>query len=630
MKGQLSFALLGLTAFVSTPSLAEYKPPAGVPAPSFGIEQTFDMYSSGALTKNGDLTYSAAGYTHYVHSVHYVDNRKPKYQKFTEKQKLINEKCSDDNEFGTKDKPRCSFPTAPLKEGSVVALFGGPYDSINLDGAKGTAQSPVFIRGEDKKTVLNGREGIKIKNSSYVILENLKTDGSEQSNKKSSWGLRISQPADHIAIRHSEATNYQAAEYCKDRMGGVGCWFSSVWAIGADKNWEGQSGINGRETTDTDTTQYDITDIVLYDNTITKNGSMLAYDSAKDDDKNYKPADYETGRHAISLSGGTKDIWILDNKINNNAEDGIQIFWYTRGSHGKVAENIYIGDNTITNNGENAVDVKQSKHVVISSNKVSGYKQTIFRDGAASGSDGAAIVLNDDSPSESLWVINNDISNSNLGIRSQSSGDIYISGNVIYDIERAPGARAPTSPGRGYGVAMYISSTRRALIEHNTIRDVDGGIYAVSGTELRIRNNIIADLNSDDGYLIAANDKNYETYKISKNLLDTDVNSDSEDMRLRGVKDCVGCLLGVNPKFKDDKYALMEGSLAIDAASVSTVDTAFDDLDDFDHILDNFMTDFNEKPRAKNGNIGAVGFMDPNAAAPAAPSGLTLTLLPTS
>ena len=51
----------------------------------------------------------------------------------------------------------------------------------------------------------------------------------------------------------------------------------------------------------------------------------------------------------------------------------------------------------MSDNGENAVDIKQSNHVIVSENTFSGYRPTDF---PKSGSDGSAVVFNNDSPND--------------------------------------------------------------------------------------------------------------------------------------------------------------------------------------------------------------------------------------
>jgi hypothetical protein len=68
---------------------------------------------------------------------------------------------------------------------------------------------------------------------------------------------------------------------------------------------------------------------------------------------------------------------------------------------------------------ENAVDFKQVKYAVVSQNLAYGY-------GDAPNSDGTAIVVNNysDYPKESIWLLFNEVRDSNRGIRCQDTVSI--------------------------------------------------------------------------------------------------------------------------------------------------------------------------------------------------------------
>lgn len=501
-----------------------YVPPVGIPAPSFGITQDHFMYA-GKMFEAGGFIYKDAGNGPYSH---YVDN---------------SVSCRDlFNPYGDVDSPRCSVPS-DLPAGSVVEIHGGSYPSLIIEGAKGSARLPIFIRGysRERRPTIVESPAISISHAAYLVVENLITDGGALSSEEVTGALMIRQPSHHIAVRYVESRNYPMPEFCPKRMGGVGCWFGTVWGVGADKHWRPADTIE---------------DIVLYKNNIHNNGD-------------YVPT-YESGRHGISVSGGTKNIWILDNVLEYNAEDGIQIYWKKGGSRGKPAKNIYIGRNLIRNNGENAIDIKQSFDVIVSENHVYGYQSTNFE---ASGSDGTAIVLNDDKPNDRLWVINNRIHDSSVGIRSQSQGRAYIVGNLIYKI--SDGKREPASPGRGYGVGVWSSSAKEFYVTNNTIYDASGGIYSNFGKEIYISNNIVVDLGltsgTRQGYHVALNHKNFSVVEVDHNLLSQRRGS----VRVRGKQCDDGCVIGESARFIDQvsgDFSLRQDSPAIDAGAQTDKD----------------------------------------------------------
>ena len=518
--------LLGLLWLGSAPVMSGevYLAPVGIPSPSFGITQEHFMYA-GRRFEAGGFAYKDAGNGPYSH---YVDNSRS---------------CQDlFNPYGDIDSPRCTVPTE-LPAGSVVEIHGGSYPSLVVNEAKGNASQPIFIRGysRDSRPTIVESPGIYISHASYLIVENLVTDGRSLSAERSSGGLVIRQPSDHVSVRYVESRNYPMPEFCPKRKGGVGCWFGTVWGVGADKKWKRDEIIE---------------DIVLYKNHIHHNGD-------------YVPR-YESGRHAINVSGGTRRVWILDNVLEYNAEDGIQVYWKKGGSRGEPAEKVYIGRNIIRNNGENAVDIKQAFDVIVSGNEMYGYHRTDF---PASGSDGSAVVLNDDAPNDRLWIINNRIHDSSKAVRSQTKGRAYVIGNVIYGI--SDGKREPSSPGRAYGVAIWSSSAKEFYALNNTIYDASGGIYANHGREIYVRNNIVADLgltsNTERGYHITLNRKNFSIIKVDHNLLF----QGGGKIRLRGVKCEQGCILGESVRFVDEKggdFSLQKDSPAIDAGARSNKD----------------------------------------------------------
>src|SRR5687768_4557562 len=98
----IAVAALGTSAFAWTP-------PIGIPAPTFGIDETVD-----------DATYT-----------HWVDNSRP---------------CTDSGN-GTPAAPRCTIPNT-LAAGSVVQVRGGPYSVGHETWTfNGTAAQPAYVRG---------------------------------------------------------------------------------------------------------------------------------------------------------------------------------------------------------------------------------------------------------------------------------------------------------------------------------------------------------------------------------------------------------------------------------------------------------------------------------------------------
>lgn len=119
--------------------------------------------------------------------------------------------------------------------------------------------------------------------------------------------------------------------------------------------------------------------------------------------------------HGFNIGGGAFNIWILDNNIHHNGGDGIQF------CHSCVAlgdggpRNLYIANNRIHEDKENAIDLKEfSGLVVISGNDMYGY----FR---ITSGQGETIRVNDEGNQGELWIINNNIHNSNVCIGPEGS-----------------------------------------------------------------------------------------------------------------------------------------------------------------------------------------------------------------
>ncbi len=157
-----------------------YTPPIGIPAPSFGIDESYRMYDDPS-NRNAVLTYhqnSDGGYyTHYISDTGCTDSSNP---------------------YGTEATPRCSLPTT-MEAGSVVIMQGisdGNQRSLTFNC---TAAQPCWFRGPDATNPAIIRREIIVKGA-YVILENLHFDEGDP------LGMRAHNTSElhHAAVRHSE------------------------------------------------------------------------------------------------------------------------------------------------------------------------------------------------------------------------------------------------------------------------------------------------------------------------------------------------------------------------------------------------------------------------------------------
>jgi hypothetical protein len=347
------------------PGTGRWTPPVGIPAPSFGIEETV-----------ADTAFT-----------HWIDNSAP---------------CSDAAD-GTPAAPRCTLPTN-LPAGAKVQIRGGPYDfpTDATWSAAGTAGNPVFVRGpaapasrpllrfdEDARLTLHG---------SYLIVENL---------EMRSGAVRIDASSHHVAVRHF---------LLHDNPSGPGSFLANFGD-----------------------------DVVVYDCEIAGNGVIP---SSSDD-------------HGFQTLGGTRNVWVLESHIHHNSGDAIQ-FCHTCIGRGDGPANVYIGRNRLHHDEENAIDIKETLGpVVISENELYGYQP-----GAASGN-GDAIRINDEGDQGEIWILNNRVHSSTIGINAgESDARTYILGNRLWDL-------------RGFGIGF---AGRRTIVANNTVVNTPRGIRG--GTEV--------------------------------------------------------------------------------------------------------------------------------------------------
>jgi Divergent InlB B-repeat domain/Right handed beta helix region len=393
---KIVFAAFFITQLPALLLAQTYTPPIGIPMPGFGIEELHTMYQDSLFDfGNGSEAYKDAGngpFTHYVDKQH-------------------GSATDSDNPFGTTDKPRLTIPKN-LAAGSVVEVHNGPYvysESIHggtylpIINESGTAEKPIFIRGanSENRFEIGGGNQVIVRDVSYVIMENMFINGPS---------IKIYQPTDHFAIRHSEITG--------ENSSGIILWTYKL-----------------------DFTPGEIKEhIVVYNNDIHDNGVY--------------PATAETGMMGLLVDNATENVWIIDNKIYYNGDDGIQVIdrdWVASIKDIEV-DSLYIGRNVMHHDGENAIDVKGAKNVIISQNEIYGYA-TLF-----SSSSGEAVRINDEGAQENIWILYNRIYDSEDGINPlQALFPPYIIGNIIYNCEIAINVDA------GVVLNNTIYNTNRAI-----------------------------------------------------------------------------------------------------------------------------------------------------------------------
>ena len=427
MTQENSLLRVGLLIFVasvaifgrSQPAHAQWQSPIGIPAPSFGINETHMMYA-------GLPGYKDTGNGPYTH---YVDN--------------TTSHCSDANN-GTAAQPRCRIPFT-LAAGDVVEIHGGPYTHNGRNwniSASGTVSQPIFIRGPDtgnrpiilgKKVTLSG---------SYAVIENIDFDG----NSGNAY-LRLGAASPQPLRIETASEQFLSARHNTLHHATVGAMLYN----------------NGAQ------------DVVLYDNEVHHN--LRA------------PGD----GHGAHAGPNSKRTWIVDNRMHHLSGDGVQ---FCHKCSANPPDLTYVGRNVFYSNRENGVDIKYATNVVISQNVIYDhiaapddtpwcFDDKSFCGTWRSGSDGSSIVLGADGGPSNIWVLYNEIYDSNIGIRNEETSGTWLIGNKIYNIATSAIALEKK------GIPLYIIG--------NTISGADIAIdqYWKPNFKLFIHNNIITNIRSE-------------------------------------------------------------------------------------------------------------------------------------
>lgn len=151
-----------------------------------------------------------------------------------------------------------------------------------------------------------------------------------------------------------------------------------------------------------------------------------------------RPDAREQDFHGIKVMRA--DVWILEAEIFDVSGDSVQVGDASRGS----AERVYIGGGYFHDNRENAVDIKDSKDVVVSGLRMSGFART-------ESSSGEALIIHDDAFDARIY--DNTISDTFMGIVSSGKSGHIIENNTISATH----------------VGIQIRSTRNLTVRDNTI-----------------------------------------------------------------------------------------------------------------------------------------------------------------
>jgi len=272
-----------------------------------------------------------------------------------------------ENPNGSSLLPRKSIPKT-LAAGSVVEIHGGPYNIISgTYTMNGTIDNPVFFRGVSDTLRPVISNSDMRFSGQYYIVENL--DFYNQTR-----------------IRYNSSTSYGSLRNCEVH--------NPIGATGASNPTINVVGDN----------------MVIYNCEIHDNIREVNIDC-----------------HGVQVGNYAEHVWIVDNHIYNNGGDGIQA------CHGcdPGPRYVYIGRNDFHGDLENAVDLKYASDVIISENKIHGYRHS-----SSTGIVSPIVIGSDGAPTR-VWVMFNEIYDATKGIRIEEIDDLWIIGNLIYDIDEA-------------------------------------------------------------------------------------------------------------------------------------------------------------------------------------------------
>ncbi|MCG7974054.1 MAG: right-handed parallel beta-helix repeat-containing protein [Candidatus Thiodiazotropha taylori] len=339
--------------------------------------------------------------------------------------------------YGTTSRPRVSLPSVmPAAAGTKVFVFGDgtprptaynsnrkvDYDNwAGVDWAfNGSRSNPCWIIGIGEPRIECNETTIA--NSTHLIVDGIVFDTS---------------------VFYGSSFDLDACQYITFRN-------------------SAQYGINKNGLFDVSNSQF----VMYYNNEVAYTGYS---------DGNHNGSD----RHGVRPLYGARYVWFVDCHIHSVSGDAMQAGnSANRNPQSESPHFVYFAGNHCHNCGENAVDNKNSYHVVISECEFHDFKPEYNADG------GTAVILsnNDEGPWTGFhWIIGSKIYDCQNGIRDSSDQDgefCYVIGNVLYDI------------------------TDGALVEQDSNRVNHETVYWV--------NNTIH--NCGYGYLRARQQRSYDSY----------------------------------------------------------------------------------------------------------------------
>ncbi|HED39681.1 MAG TPA: hypothetical protein ENJ13_04555 [Chromatiales bacterium] len=426
-----------------------YTPPAGIPAPEFGIDEVAPTWPAGWPSQE-------------TANFYYIDNTHI-------------DATDSSNTYGTPNRPRATIPEIVYAEGAYVEIHGGPYSGggqIIFTG-NGTEENPVWIRGES--TAIRGNISAEmIVKGSYIIIENLVF-----SNDYAVIGIRPHNGAHahHVSVRNNE-----------------------MYGSATDVGFRSAIGISGP-------VENRNHNIVVYNNLIYDRGDYRPSSAGENDYHGVAPSRnvdrvwilnneiYHMGGDSVQVGVANipdnerpDSIYIAGNNFHENFENALDI---------KESNNIFAVDNDFHNFRDAAVVIHNYPDSVwIINNRVHNAYYGIASSGgtnvwyignsiwnihtrnidnweANSGySDGAAIHFR----ASDGGAVNNTMYNYDTGIQLTTSGPYVLSNNLF----------STRSQAAGFDIRVANSSVSSITNIENSIFDEDSNINWGDGNAITL------------------------------------------------------------------------------------------------------------------------------------------------
>jgi hypothetical protein len=472
------FAILCILSFSPTVH-AVYTAPIGIPAPTWGIDETVPARPS-------PWTAATPGYY------------------FVDKNAYLGTACTNtSNPYGYPGHPRCD-PPRPLTAGSRVEIAGtyNPIDYVvgtfyttatetptgdtwavgtdsgtapNYTGSRTGNAGPSWIVPYDSNTVLTSTGSKMGVHGSYIYFDGFAADGVTRN-----------------------MTSYQKILQIGSASTAINWSSDHVMVRGMNITGDGVLTASGVSTQGSTTTT--IANVLIYNNAFADWGNMAATT--------------DLDPTAIILGQYLSSIWILDNSITNIANTTIAL----TGANSSASDTaprlrfVYVGRNNITASKVSGIAIKNAQDVIISENTIYDIRDSSWSDGKCFGAQ---------YDPERVWWLYNTCHKALLGLRVSSGNGgvtgayLYAIGNVFYDINHDYHctqevtnctSKETLDESEFHGAAISVWWANKFYAVNNTIYDASQGITmphsSYNSDEVVIENNIVSTLNDDVGHLV--------------------------------------------------------------------------------------------------------------------------------